>query len=122
MAKPASVEAYMATLPEHMRAALENLRATIRAAAPEATELIAYDMPAFKANGRFLVSFSAFKNHCSLFPASGAVLAAHGEALKPYLSGKATLRFDPDQPIPEALVTEIVRIRLAEIAAPPRPW
>lgn len=120
MAKPTSVDAYMAALPEHMRVALEDLRATIRAAAPEATELIAYDMPAYKANGRFLVSFSAFKNHCSLFPASDAVMAVHGDALQPYLSGKATLRFDPARPMPSNLVIEVVRIRLAEVGSVPR--
>ena len=120
MTKPTTVAAYMAALPEHMRAVLESLRATIRAAAPEAIETIAYDMPAFKWNGKFLVSFSAFKNHCSLFPASTAVMDAHGEALKPYLSGKATLRFDPAEPIPAALVTEIVRIRLAETGSATR--
>ena len=117
MEKPRTVDAYMVTLPDHMRAALESLRATIRTAAPEAIETIAYDMPAFKSSGKFLVSFSAFKNHCSLFPASAAVMEAHGDALEPYLSGKATLRFDPAEPIPEALVSEIVRIRLAETAA-----
>jgi len=120
MAKPTSVDAYMAGLPEHMRAALEDVRATIRAAAPAATELIAYDMPAYKANGKFLVSFSAFKNHCSLFPASDAVMAVHGDALRRYLSGKATLRFDPAKPIPSDLVTDIVRIRLTEAGNVPR--
>jgi len=119
MTRPSSVDAYMASLPEQMRAALEDLRATVRAAAPDAIELIAYDMPAYKVNGRFLISFSAFRNHCSLFPASGAVMAVHGDALRPYLSGKATLRFDPAQPIPPSLVREIVRIRLAELGASP---
>ena len=78
-------------------------------------EVIAYDMPAYRLNGKFVVSFSAFKNHCSLFPASGAVLAAHGDALRPHLSGKATLRFDPAKPIPAELIADIVRIRLAEL-------
>ena len=74
MVKHPTIEAYMAALPDDQRAVLEALRATIRAAAPEATEQIAYDMPAFKANGRFLVSYAAYKDHFSLFPASGAVL------------------------------------------------
>ena len=68
-----SVEAYLASLPDDQRTVLEALRATIRAAAPEATEQISYDMPAFKANGRLLVSYAAFKRHFSLFPASQAV-------------------------------------------------
>ncbi|MBI3456785.1 MAG: DUF1801 domain-containing protein [Candidatus Rokubacteria bacterium] len=104
MAGPTSVENYLAALPEAPRATLEKLRKTIKAAAPEATETISYQMPAFKLHGRFLVSHAAFKDHCSLFPASTKVLEAHGEALKPYFSGKGTLRFTADKPIPAALV------------------
>jgi uncharacterized protein YdhG (YjbR/CyaY superfamily) len=117
MAGPTSVEAYLAALPEESRVVLEKLRETIKAAAPEATETIAYQMPAFRDHGRFLVSYAAFKDHCSLFPASQAVMEAHGEALKPYFSGKGTLRFRPDKPIPAALVERIVRTRLQENAA-----
>src|SRR5437867_3334915 len=114
MAGPASVEEYLAALPEEQRAALEKLRKTIKAAAPEATETISYQMPAFTDQGRFLVSYAAFKNHCSLFPASGAVMEALGEELKPYFLGKGTLRFTPDKPIPAALVRKIVKARLEE--------
>ena len=116
MPKHATVDAYMGALSEAMRPALAELRATIRSAAPEADEVIAYDMPAYRSNGKFVVSFSAFKKHISLFPASGAVLAVHGEALKPHLSGKATLRFDPAKPIPAEVIADIVRIRLDEVA------
>src|SRR2546421_5245263 len=91
VAAPTSVEDYLAALPEAPRAALEKLRKTIKAAAPEATETISYQMPTFKEHGRFLVSYAAFKDHCSLFPASKAVLEACGEELKPYFSGKGTL-------------------------------
>ncbi|MBA3430751.1 MAG: DUF1801 domain-containing protein [Actinobacteria bacterium] len=117
MATPTSVEDYLAALPEAPRAALEKLRKTIRAAAPEATETISYQMPTFKQHGRFLVSYAAFNAHCSLFPASKAVLEAHGEALKPYFSGKGTLRFTTDRPIPAALVRKIVKTRIEEDAA-----
>jgi uncharacterized protein YdhG (YjbR/CyaY superfamily) len=117
MDKPVSVDAYLAGLPVEQRRALSDLRATIRAAAPDAEETIAYGMPAYRRDGRMVVSFCAFKRHCSLFPASGAVMADLGPELGGYLSGKATLRFDPAAPIPTALVTKIVRIRLAELAA-----
>jgi uncharacterized protein YdhG (YjbR/CyaY superfamily) len=70
MAAPTSVEGYLAALPEEQRDALEKLRKTIRVAAPTATETISYQMPAFKQDGRFLVSYAAFKDHCSLYPAS----------------------------------------------------
>ena len=117
MATPPSVEAYLAALPAAPRNTLERLRKTIKAAAPEATETISYQMPAFKQDGRFLVSYAAFKNHCSLFPASARVLEEHGEELKPYFSGEGTLRFTMDNPIPTALVTKIVKTRIEENAA-----
>ena len=117
MAGPASVDDYLAALPEEQRAALAKLRKTIRAAAPEATEMISYQMPAFKNHGRFLVSYAAFKDHCSFFPASHAVMEALGEELKPYFSGKGTLRFTADKPLPTALVKKIVKARIEENAA-----
>jgi uncharacterized protein YdhG (YjbR/CyaY superfamily) len=114
MAAPTTVDEYLAALPEEPRAALEELRATIKATAPEATELISYEMPAFKAQGRFLVSYAAYKRHSSLYPASGAVMEALGEELKPYFSGKGTLRFRADQPLPSQLVRKIIEVRLEE--------
>src|SRR5881409_63857 len=86
------VERYLAAVPEPQRTTLEKLRSTIRAAAPQATEAISYQMPAFRLQGRFLVSYAAYKDHCSLFPASGRVREACGAELNPYLSGKGTLR------------------------------
>jgi uncharacterized protein YdhG (YjbR/CyaY superfamily) len=111
-----SVEAYLGSLPADQRTVLEALRATIRAAAPEATELIAYDMPAFKANGRFLVSFAAFKRHFSLFPASQAVLDALGDEIAPYHTGKGTIRFTAERPLSADLVRRVVEVRLEETA------
>jgi len=81
------------------------------------TETISYQMPAFKDHGRFLVSYAAFKNHCSLFPASEAVIEALGEELKPYFSGKGTIRFHASKPLPAALVKKIVKVRIEENAA-----
>ena len=95
MTTPATVDDYLASLPDGPRAALGDLRATIRTAAPDATESISYQMPTFKERGRFLVSYAAFKDHCSLFPASEAVREALGEELEPYLSGKGTTGYWP---------------------------
>src|SRR5580765_6907169 len=98
MAPPPTVEAYLADLPADRRAALETLRRTIRAAAPDATESIAYSMPAFRSHGgQFLVSYAAYKKHDSLFPASGAVVEALGAELTPYLAGKGTIQFPAGQ-------------------------
>jgi uncharacterized protein YdhG (YjbR/CyaY superfamily) len=74
-------------------------------------------MPAYRLNGRFLVSFAAFKNHCSLFPASEKMLEEFGDELKPYFSGKGTIRFTPDEPLPPALVKKIMKTRIEENAA-----
>ena len=118
MGTPTDVDDYVAGLPGDRRPAVELLRQTIKAAAPEATETIAYSMPAFRSHGgQFLVSYAAYKKHNSLFPASGAVVEALGEELRPFLAGKGTIRFPAGEPIPTALVTKVVGVRLKEIAA-----
>jgi uncharacterized protein YdhG (YjbR/CyaY superfamily) len=114
MAGPTTVEEYFAALPDDRRAALEQLRAAIRAGAPEATEQISYQMPAFRSHGQFLVSYAAYKRHYSLFPASEAVIAAGGDELKRHLTGKGTIQFRSDEPIPTDLVTSVVKVRWAE--------
>jgi uncharacterized protein YdhG (YjbR/CyaY superfamily) len=118
MTTPATVDGYLASLSEDRRAQVETLRRTIRAAAPDAIESIAYSMPAFRSHGgQFLVSYAAYKRHFSLFPASGMVIEALGEEIAPFLAGKATIQLPADQPIPVGLVTKIVAVRLAEVAA-----
>ena len=116
MAKPSSVEEYLSQVPEDQRAVLEKLRETIRAAAPDTTETISYQMPTFKYRGRALVGIAAFKNHCSVFPYSDTVFVSLKEELKLYdTSGKGTIRFAPDKPLPAAVVKKIVKARIAEI-------
>jgi uncharacterized protein YdhG (YjbR/CyaY superfamily) len=115
MPAPTSVEDYLAALPDERRAGIERLRQTINAAAPEATETIAYGMPALRSHGgQFLVSYAAYKKHYSLFPASEAVVEALGTELTRYLAGKGTIQFPADRPIPAAVVTKIVKVRFAE--------
>jgi uncharacterized protein YdhG (YjbR/CyaY superfamily) len=116
LAKYDSVDEYMDSLPDDRRTAMEQLRSAIRAAAPGATEAIAYNMPAFRLQGRFLVSYEAYKRHYSLFPWSDPMLAELGEELKPYAVGKGTIRFPADEPIPLELVTRVVEIRNREVA------
>jgi uncharacterized protein YdhG (YjbR/CyaY superfamily) len=115
LAAPSSVDDYLAALPDDRRTAMETLRRAIRAGAPEATESIAYGMPAFRSHGgQFLVSYDSYKRHYSLFPASEAVVAALGDEVAPYLAGRGTIRFPADRPIPAATVTRIARIRVKE--------
>jgi uncharacterized protein YdhG (YjbR/CyaY superfamily) len=115
MPKHGSVDEYMAQLPEDRRAVMEELRATVRAAAPTAVEVISYNMPALRLNDRFLVSYEAFKNHTSLFAWSEEMLAELGDALRPYAVGKGTIRFPKDEPIPLDLVTRVVEFRIREV-------
>jgi uncharacterized protein YdhG (YjbR/CyaY superfamily) len=116
MANYATVDEYLATLPSGRRAAMEQLRATIRGAVPEATEGISYNMPAFRLNGRFFVSYDAFKRHYSLFPWTDPMVAELGDEIRPYAVGKGTLRFPADQPIPLDLVRRIIAIRLRDFS------
>jgi uncharacterized protein YdhG (YjbR/CyaY superfamily) len=117
MAKPASVEEYLAATPDDRRAGLEDLRRTVTAAAPGAVECIAYDMPAYRLDGRFMVSFGAYRRHYSLFPASRVIIDALGEEVAPFVKGRGTFQFPADEPLPLDLISRIVRARLGEMAA-----
>ena len=110
------VEGYLVGLSEEQRAALEKLRATIRAAAPEAEECISYGVPAFRQNG-VLVGYGARPGHCAFYLMSGSTVSAHQEELRDYDTSKGTIRFTPERPLPDALVTMLVRARLAENGA-----
>ncbi len=118
MAPAATVDEYIAALPDARRAAMEELRRAVKAGAPDATETIAYGMPALRSHGgQFLVSYDAYKAHYSLFPASDAVIRTLGKEIEPYLAGSGTIRFPSNREIPVAVVTRIVEIRYAENAA-----
>jgi len=112
MKKFASVAAYLRAVPPTPRAALQQLRKTIKAAAPEATEVISYGMPMFKHHG-MLVGFAAFKDHCSFFPGAKPV-ATYKDELKAYETSKGTIRFPIGKPLPAALVKRLVKARIAE--------
>ncbi len=114
MTEAATVDAYLATLPDDRRVAMEQIRVAVKAAAPGAAEVITYNMPGFKTHGQFLVSYDAYKSHYSLFPASDAVVKGLGAAIEPHLAGRGTIRFKASAPIPVDLVRRIVEIRVAE--------
>ena len=107
-----TVDEYIATFPKNVQSILEELRQAIRESAPEAEEVISYQMPAFKLNG-ILVWFAAFKNHIGFYPKTSAI-----EAFKDDLSNcevsKGTVRFPLDKPIPFDLVKKIVKYRVKE--------
>ena len=113
--KAKSIDEYLAALSEDKRAALEKLRKTIKAAAPKAEECISYQIPAFRLNG-MLVGFGATKNHCAFYPMSSTTVEAHKDELKDYDTSKGTIRFQPEKPLPAALVRKLVKARIAENA------
>jgi uncharacterized protein YdhG (YjbR/CyaY superfamily) len=112
-ARADTVDGYLATLPEDVRATLAGLRKTIKAAAPKATEVISYQIPTFKHQG-MLVAFAAFPGHCGFYIMSEKVLRAHDAELKEYELNKASIRFPASKPLPAALVTKLVKARIAE--------
>ena len=109
-----NVDEYLAAVPEPARTTLNTIRAVIRSAVPpETTEAITYGIPTFKYKGS-LLAFAAFKNHCSLFPMSLAVIDTFKNELKPFLASKGTVRYPLDKPLPSALVKKLVKARVAE--------
>ena len=116
-AKPRTFEDCLAGATAGQRAALEKLRATIRAAAPGAEEGVSYGLAAFRLNGKPLVALGAGANHCALYLMNGATVEAHADELKGYDTSKGTVRFDAARPLPASLVRKLVKSRVAEVAA-----
>jgi uncharacterized protein YdhG (YjbR/CyaY superfamily) len=115
--KPRDVDDYIAGFPQGVQRRLREIRSTVKKAAPDAEEVISYGIPAFKQNGP-LVYFAAFTAHIGLYPVTRAVRATLETQLSPYTprGAKATVRFPLDKPIPPALVTKIVKLRIKENA------
>jgi uncharacterized protein YdhG (YjbR/CyaY superfamily) len=110
-----TVADYLAAAPKDKRAALMKLRKTIKVAAPKATESVSYGIVGFKQNGKRLVYFGYWKDHCALYGTSRAFIDAHADELKAYDLSKGTIRFTADKPLPDRLVTKIVKARIAEV-------
>jgi len=106
-------DAYLAGVEEPYRTALVRLWHVIKQAAPEAQELISYQVPTFKQQG-MLVAFAAAKSHCGFYVMSPPLMKAMAEELKGYDISTATIRFKPEKPLPVALVKKIVKARLKE--------
>jgi uncharacterized protein YdhG (YjbR/CyaY superfamily) len=107
-----TIDEYIATFPEKTQRILQELRRTIREAAPQAEETISYRMPAFRLNG-ILVWLAAFRDHIGFFPKASAI-EVFREELGDYETSKGTVRFPLDKPIPAELVRKIVEYRVKE--------
>ena len=110
--KPVTVAEYLATLPTDQRAALGRLRRIIRGTSPRIEEAISYGMPVFRVDGRWVVWIGAAARHCAMYG-----VHAVADELDGYdTSGRGTLRFRPDEPLPAALVRKLVKARIAQNA------
>jgi uncharacterized protein YdhG (YjbR/CyaY superfamily) len=108
-----TIDDYIAGFPPEIQQVLEELRSLIRAAAPGATETISYAIPTFDLNGKHLVHFAGYAGHIGLYPAPSG-LEAFQEELKPYRSGKGSVQFPLDRPLPTDLIRRIVEFRVEE--------
>jgi len=107
-----SIDEYIGTFPQETQRILNEIRATIKAAAPQAEEKISYQMPTFYLNGN-LIHFAAFKNHIGLYPTPSGMEAFKEEIVK-YKSAKGSIQLPIDQPMPLELISRIVKFRVAE--------
>jgi uncharacterized protein YdhG (YjbR/CyaY superfamily) len=109
-----AIDTYLETVTPQQKEALERIRTIVQQAVPNAEETISYGMPAFKYNGQPLVYYAAFKDHMSLFPTSGPTKVLK-DKLQAFTVSKGTIQFTLEKPLPEALIREILDVRLTEI-------
>jgi uncharacterized protein YdhG (YjbR/CyaY superfamily) len=110
-----TVDDFLAALSDDTRGALMKLRKTIKAAVPDAEECISYGIPAFRLGGRFFVGFGASAHHCAFYPGALSPELRKRE-LKAYDTSRGTIRFQPDKPLPAAMVRTLLKTRAAEYA------
>lgn len=113
-ARPTRFDECLSAAGADQRAALEKLRKAIHAAAPGAEECVSYGLAAFRLDGKPLVAIGRTAKHCAFYLMSGSVVANHADLLAGYDTGKGTVRFSPDKPLPATLVRALVEARIAE--------
>lgn len=114
---PRTIDEYLAPLSEDKRAALQKLRRAIKAAAPQAEECIAYNIPSYRIGGKMIVAFGAAANHCAFYAGSTPV-ELHRDELAAYGTSKGTIRFQASHPLPVALVRKLVHTQIAAKVVP----
>jgi uncharacterized protein YdhG (YjbR/CyaY superfamily) len=113
------VDAYLAKLPTDQQDVLGKVRARVRSIEPEAQETISYGMPAFTLDGHFLLSYAGWKRHCSIYPIDDALLARYAAELGGYIRTKGSLHFSGSEPLPDALLEDLVRGRVMGVREGP---
>jgi len=108
-----SIDEYIATFPEDTQKLLEEIRATIKTAAPNAEETISYNIPTFMLDGKYLIYFAGWKNHVSIYPIPTGS-EEFNKQVSEYVTGKGTLKFRIDNPLPLKLINKIVKLKVAE--------
>ena len=115
--KSTSVAEYIESQPPNARAVLRKVRAAMRKALPSAEEVISYQIPAYRLNGRVVIYFAGWREHYSIYPAQRRLVAAFKERLAPYeVNNKGTIRFPLSEPVPARLIQDIARFRAKEVA------
>jgi uncharacterized protein YdhG (YjbR/CyaY superfamily) len=111
-----SVDEYLATKPVPLQRTLARVRRVIREALPDADEVISYQIPAYRLNGRVVIYFAGWAEHFSIYPATGRLVTALGGRVAKYVASKGTLRFPLSEPVPAALIARIAKFRGNEVA------
>jgi len=107
------VDSYLRARPEVQRDVLQAVRDRVRSLAPHAVETISYGMPAFKIGKKFLLSYAGWKRHCSIYPIDDALLERHAGSVQGYGRTKGSLHFSTEEPLPVALLDDLIRARVA---------
>jgi uncharacterized protein YdhG (YjbR/CyaY superfamily) len=115
MKEQISVDDYIAGFPEDVRPLLEAIRSVVKNAAPEAEETFSYGIPAFKLHQTILVYFAGFKNHIGFYPTPSGISEFKNE-FAAYPSGKGSVQFPLDKPLPLDLIRKTVQFRVKESA------
>ena len=111
-----TIDEYIAAFPAETQAVLREMRALLRASAPDAKETISYAIPTFDLNGRHLVHFAGYERHIGFYPIPSGIEAFKDE-FKPYKQGKGSIQFPLGQPLPKDLIRRVVEFRVAENTA-----
>jgi uncharacterized protein YdhG (YjbR/CyaY superfamily) len=112
--KKNDIDIYLSKLPKEIQLALDRVRQTVMAIVPDAEQTINYAMPMIRYQGKMLVGFDVFKNHCSLFPCSGSTVVFFKEELKNFVTTKGSIHFTIENPLPLILIRKITKQRMKE--------